>query len=136
MTLVLDHVGIAVEDLDSALEFWRDQLGAICSEVETVAEQGARVAFLETGVSSKTELLEATRADSPIAKFLAAGRKGVHHLAYRVDNLESRLSQLAKDGVPLIHEAPVSGSRGSRVAFLHPRGAGGVLIELVEYPET
>lgn len=132
MSLALDHIGIAVPDLESALALWRDQLGATVGETEVVESQGVRVAFLETGESTPTELLEPTRDDSPIAKFLASGRQGVHHLAYRVADLDETLTRLRDAGVALIHETPVPGSRGSRIAFVHPKGTGGVLIELVE----
>ena len=84
---------------------------------------------------TKTELLEPTHDDSPIAKFLASGRSGVHHLAYRVEDIDATLKRLADDGVPLIHETAIPGSQGTRIAFLHPKGTGGVLIELVELPE-
>ena len=129
----LDHIGIAVEDLEQALGFWRDQLGARVIKIETVEEQGARIAFLETG-DATTELIEPTREDSPIGRFLAAGRPGIHHVTYRVDDLEQQLERLRHAGVPLINEQPVAGSRGTRIAFIHPRGTGGVLVELVEHP--
>ena len=133
--LRFDHVGIAVEDLEAALELWRDRLGVTVAEIETVPDQKVRVAFLDTG-ETHTELMEASADDSPIARFLASGRKGVHHLAYRVSDIEASLRELREHGVPIIHEQPVAGSRGTRVAFLHPRGTGGVLIELIEYPST
>ena len=132
MTLRIDHLGIAVPSLEEALGFWRDQLGARLLDTETLAEQGARVAFLDTG-EGHTELIEPTCDDSPIARFLASGRRGLHHIAYRVDDIDAHLEQLRDAGVPLIHEQAVAGSRGTRVAFLHPRGAGGVLVELVEH---
>ncbi len=128
----LDHIGIAVTDLEDALTLWRDGLGASVSEIETVPEQGVRVAFLETG-ATKTELLEPLDDSSPIARFHASGKKGVHHVAYRVDDIDAILTSLRDSGVPLINESAVTGSRNTRVAFLHPRGTGGVLIELVEY---
>ncbi|MCA8961405.1 MAG: methylmalonyl-CoA epimerase [Planctomycetes bacterium] len=131
----LDHVGIAVARLDDALAFWTGQLGATLKGIEEVASQKVRVAFLVTG-ASKTELLEPISEDSPIAKFLASGRSGVHHLAYRVDDIDARLRTLARDGVRLIHERAVPGSRGTKVAFIHPKSADGVLLELVEYPES
>ena len=127
----IDHVAIAVPSLDEALPFWRDQLGAQVLEFEEVASQKVRVAFIDTG-ASKTELLEPTSEESPIAKFLAQGRKGLHHVAYRVPDIDRALAQLAERGARLIHERAVPGSRGSRVAFVHPASAGGVLIELVE----
>ncbi|MEE8142348.1 MAG: methylmalonyl-CoA epimerase [Planctomycetota bacterium] len=129
----LDHIGIAVPELEGALKLWRDQLGIQAGEIETIATQKVRAVFLDTG-ACRTELIEATSDDSPIASFLASGRKGVHHIAYRVENLAQLLTRLKKDGVPLIHEQTTVGSGGSQIAFLHPRGTGGVLVELVEYP--
>lgn len=130
----LDHIGIAVEDLEASLATWK-AIGASVGGIETVDEQKVRVAFLETG-STKTELLEATDPESPIARFLSSGRRGVHHVCFRVSDLNSTLTRLKSEGVPLINESPVSGSRGTRIAFVHPRGTGGILMELVEYPEN
>lgn len=126
----LEHVGIAVGSLEESLPVW-ETLGAHLESRETVASQGVNVAFLNTG-AAHTELLEAIDDDSPIAKFLKSGKRGVHHLAYRVDGLDDILAALKERGVPLIHEQPVPGSRGTRIAFIHPKGTGGVLVELVE----
>ena len=130
--LRLDHIGIAVPDLEKALGFWRDQLGATVRGTETVESQGVRVAFLATG-DATTELLEPTRDDSPIAKFLSGGRGGIHHITYEVEDIAEKLRELEAGGVPLIHKTPVPGSRGTQIAFLHPKGTGGVLVELVQY---
>ncbi len=130
--LALDHVAIAVPDLESALPFWRDQLGATVLGTEEVPSQKVRVAFLSTGMA-KTELLEPTSPESPIAKFLNQGRRGLHHVAYRVENIEEILTKLKRAGSRMIQESSVPGSRGTKVAFLHPSTAGGVLVELVEY---
>ena len=130
----IDHVAIAVPSLDEALGFWRDQLGARVLEFEDVPSQKVRVAFIDTG-TSKTELLEPTSPESPIAKFLAQGRKGLHHVAYRVPDIDAALARLEAQGARLIHERAVPGSRGTRVAFIHPGAAGGTLIELVERPD-
>jgi len=130
----IDPVAIAVPSLEEALPFWRDQLGAQLLEFEDVPSQQVRVAFIDTG-GSKTELLEPTSPESPIARFLAQGRKGLHHVAYRVPDIDATLDQLRRSGARLIHEHAVPGSRGTRVAFLHPAAAGGTLIELVERPE-
>ncbi len=133
----LDHVAIAVPDLEAALAFWRDQLGARFIGTEEVPGEKVRVAFLDTGDAetggAKTELLEPTAPDSPIARFLERGGKGLHHVAYRVEDIEATLATLATAGARLIHKTPVPGSRGTRVAFIHPSAAGGVLIELVEH---
>lgn len=128
----LDHVGIAVPSIDDALPMWR-AAGAVVGHAETVESQGVRVQFLDTG-SGKTELLEPLDEKSPVGRFLASGKRGVHHIAYRVDNLAQRLADLREASVPLIHDEPVAGSRGTRIAFLHPKGTGGVLLELIEYP--
>ncbi|MGE3163759.1 MAG: methylmalonyl-CoA epimerase [Planctomycetota bacterium] len=128
----LDHLGVAVTNLEDALAVWRT-LGARLDTIEEVAEQQVRVAFLDTG-DVATELLEPLSDDSPIAKFLAAGRRGVHHVAYRVNDVERVLADLRGRGLALIHEHSVPGSRGTRIAFIHPRATGGVLVELVEYP--
>lgn len=130
---VLDHIAIAVPDLAAALAFWRDRLGAPVADTEEVATEKVRVAFLDTG-SVPTELLEPTAADSPIARFLERGGKGPHHIAYRVPDIDRALGALKAAGVRLIHETPVAGSRGTRVAFIHPAATGGVLVELVEHP--
>ena len=132
--LWLDHVAIAVPDLEGALQFWRDQLGVTVEGIEEVPTEGVRVAFLNTG-EGKTELLEATRPDSAVAQFLASGRKGIHHVAYRVKDLAATLEHLRDQGVVLTAAEPTDGSRGTRVAFVHPQSSGGVLIELIEAPE-
>ena len=131
-SLEIDHVAIAVPSLDEALQFWRDQLGARVLEFEDVPSQQVRVAFIATG-GAKTELLEPTSEESPIAKFLAQGRKGLHHVAYRVPDIDAALARLVERGARLIHDTPVPGSRDTRVAFIHPGSAQGVLIELVEH---
>ncbi len=127
----LDHVGIAVRDLSQALEQWK-LLGAVYKGTEEVVSQKVRVAFLQTG-ESKTELLEPTDPSSPIAKFLDSGKKGVHHLAYQVADIDSKLAELKSQGLSLIHEQAVPGAGGTRVAFIHPKSVDGVLVELVEY---
>ncbi len=131
--LQLDHVGIACADLDQALSVWK-ALGAEVTGTEVVESQQVRVAFLDTG-QGKTELLEPTGPESPIQKFLDSGRKGIHHIAYRVDNIRETLDELKARDIPLIHSEPFEGSRSTLVAFVHPKGTGGVLLELVEYTE-
>lgn len=133
MSLVMDHIGVAVAELDAALAVWRDQLGMPCLEIEDVANLGVRVAILDSG-PTKTELLEPLGTDSTVGKFLAAGRKGIHHVAYRTTEIDAVLARLRAAGVRLIHEHAVPGSRGTRVAFIHPASCNGVLVELVEYP--
>jgi len=131
MKAVLDHVGIAVSDLDRALHFYRDQLGLEIGPTEEVESQRVRVHFLGNG-DSPIELLEATAADSPIAKFLDRNGPGLHHITLRVENLADALVQLKARGVRLIDETPRSGAEGTRVAFIHPSSAHGVLVELKE----
>lgn len=133
MMLKIDHVGIAVSQLDLRVEFWRDALGLPLCGTEAVPTEGVRVAFLPVG-ESRVELLEATRPDSPIAKFIEKRGEGIHHITLAVDAIQPVLDRLKSRGVQLLDEAPRPGAGGTKVAFLHPRAAGGVLIELVEKP--
>ena len=129
----LNHVAIAVPDLAEACALWRDLFDVKVGETESFPELEARVAILDTG-ECKTELVEPLGESSSIARFLDSGRKGIHHVAYRVDDIDDMLRRLRESGVPLVHEKAVAGSRGTRIAFVHPRGTGGVLLELVEVP--
>ena len=125
----LDHIGIAVKSLDSSKIY--EALGLSVDHVETVASQGVRTAFLSAG-ESNIELLEPTGEESPIAKFIAKRGEGIHHLCFRVDDIDAHLARLKEQGYRLINEAPVQGAHGCRVAFLHPAAGNGVLIELSE----
>ena len=129
----LDHVAIAVNDLDAALAFYRDLLGLPVGAVERVAEQEVDVAFVgeEPG---RLELIAPFVAGSSVARFLEKRGEGLHHLALRVPSVERALAALKQQGVPLIDETPRQGAHGTTVAFVHPRGARGVLLELVELP--
>jgi methylmalonyl-CoA/ethylmalonyl-CoA epimerase len=127
----LDHVGIAVEKLDVALPVWEGVLGMVLAGTEEVVEQKVRTAFLPIG-GAEVELLEPTDPESPIAKFIAAKGQGVQHLAFRVEDLDAALEELKAKGVRLIDEVPRRGAGGARIAFLHPKSTGGVLIELCE----
>lgn len=129
MRAVLDHVGIAVRDLKAALAFFRDALGLEIEAAEEVASQRVRAHFVPTGPSS-LELLEATAADSPIARFVEKRGPGLHHITLRVEDLRAALHQLKARGVTLIDEEPRPGAEGSLVAFIHPASAHGVLVEL------
>ena len=129
MKAVLDHVGIAVSSLSDALAFYRDILGLEVQAPEDVVSQGVRAHFIATG-DSTLELLEATRADSPIARFLEKRGPGMHHIALRVDDIVAALAELKGRGVRLIDETPRRGAHGSLVAFLHPSSTHGVLVEL------
>src|SRR4051794_32539142 len=125
------HLGYAVEDIVAASEFYKNNFGASPGEPEEVEEQGIVATMFEVG-ESKIELVQPTRSDSPVGKFLAKRGEGVHHVAYEVDDLVGTLKKLKESGVELIDEEPRIGVGGVRMAFLHPRGAAGVLTELVE----
>lgn len=131
----LDHVAIAVKDLDSALAFYRDVLGMPVGGVERVESQAVDIALVgeEPG---RVELICPYVPDSGVARFLEKRGEGLHHLALRVDDLEATLARLKAEGLPLIDESPRPGAHGTRVAFVHPKGALGVLLELVQLPPS
>ena len=129
MKVVLDHIGIAVDDLEKALGFYRDGLGLNVDLTEDVPSQAVRAHFVETG-NAKLELLEATSSESPIARSIERRGVGLHHITFRVDDLVEVLDYLRERGVRLIDEAPREGAEGALVAFIHPRSTHGVLIEL------
>lgn len=131
---VIDHIGVAVPSIAEALKFWEDTLGVVCTGVEEVADQKVKTAFLPIA-DTEVELLEPTSEDSPVAKFMAAGRPGIHHMAIRVDNLEKALEECKAKGIRLIDEKPRRGAGGAMIAFLHPKSTGGVLLELCERGE-
>lgn len=131
MLLALDHTGVAVADLDASIPFYRDTLGMVLTHRETIVEQGVEAALLDVG-DSHVELIAPLGPDTGVAKFLARRGPGLHHLAYRVDDIDAALASLSAAGVRLIDERPRAGIRGSRVAFVHPSATGGVLTELVE----
>jgi LAO/AO transport system ATPase/methylmalonyl-CoA epimerase len=128
---VLDHIGIAVSDLAAALAFYRDALGLEIEAAEEVASQRVRAHFIPAG-DAALELLEATAADSPIAKYVSKRGPGLHHITLRVADIRTTLATLKARGVRLIDEAPREGAHGSLVAFIHPASAHGVLVELKE----
>jgi methylmalonyl-CoA/ethylmalonyl-CoA epimerase len=129
--LALDHIGIAVDKIDAALPVWEGVLGLSLHGVEDVAEQKVKTAFLPLG-ESEIELLESTDPEGPIGKFIAAKGQGIHHVAFRVANIEEALAELKAKGIRLIDETPRYGAGGARIAFLHPKATGGVLVELCE----
>ena len=129
MKAVLDHIGIAVKDLAAAIAFYRDALGLEIEAPEEVESQRVRAHFVEVG-GARLELLEATAADSPIAKYVDKRGPGLHHITLRVDDIEAALAQLKAHGARLIDERPRPGAEGSLVAFIHPASAHGVLVEL------
>lgn len=129
MRAQLDHIGIAVQDLPSALTFYRDALGLEVEASEEVASQRVRAHFMPVG-DSALELLEGTAPDSPIARFVEKRGPGLHHITLRVENIVAALAQLKTRGVRLIDEHPRPGAEGALVAFVHPSSAHGVLVEL------
>jgi methylmalonyl-CoA/ethylmalonyl-CoA epimerase len=131
MLAAIDHVGVAVEDIDTTLSLYRDTLAMPLVHRETVAEQGVDAALLDVG-DGHIELLQPLGPDTAVGKFLEKRGPGLHHVAYRVENVEETLKALAGAGVALIDSEPRTGIRGSRVAFLHPKSTGGVLTEIVE----
>jgi methylmalonyl-CoA/ethylmalonyl-CoA epimerase len=130
----IDHIAILVEDLDEALSFWRGILGVELMFIEDLPEEHAKVAFLPMG-ESEVELIKPTTEDSGLAKYLAKHGPGLHHICLEVEDIEGMLEELKKKGVQLINKTPLTGSRGERYAFIHPKGAYGVLVELYELPE-
>jgi methylmalonyl-CoA epimerase len=131
MKATLDHIGIAVSNLTEALAFYRDALGLEVESPEEVPSQRVRAHFIPVGESA-IELLEATAEDSPIARYVGKRGPGLHHITLRVDDIEAALARLRARGVRLIDETPRAGAHGSRVAFVHPSSAHGVLIELTQ----
>jgi methylmalonyl-CoA/ethylmalonyl-CoA epimerase len=127
----IDHIGIAVKSIDAAKKFWVDTLGLKLSHIEEVPDQKVRVAMLKAGETT-IELLEPTSPDSPIHKFIEKRGEGVHHLTFGTDNLAERLKSLKEANIALIDEKPRLGAGGTRIAFLHPKSAHGVLVELCE----
>ncbi len=130
----IDHIGVAVEDLDEAIALYGERLGMELEYRETVEEQGVEAVLLGVG-ESHVELLRPLGPDTAVGKFLAREGPGLHHVAYGTDDIESALESARGAGLRLIDEQPRVGMRGSRVAFLHPKSTGGVLTELVEAPE-
>jgi methylmalonyl-CoA/ethylmalonyl-CoA epimerase len=133
MKVILDHIGIAVANLDDALAFYRDALGLEVEVPEDVPSQRVRAHFIPAGEGA-LELLEATAEDSPIAKYISRRGPGLHHITLRVDDIAAALARLKSRGVRLIDEAPRPGAHGSLVAFIHPASAHGVLVELRQPP--
>ncbi len=131
MLEVIDHVGVAVEDIEAALALYRDTLGMPLVHREKVAEQGVDAALLDVG-TGHVELLQPLGPDTAVGKFISRRGAGLHHVAYRVPDVQQTLETLATAGLRLIDERPRTGIRGSQVAFLHPASTGGVLTEIVQ----
>ncbi len=128
-----DHIGIVVQDIEAALKVYRDTLGLKLTKTEFVPEQAVKIAFLPTG-ESKIELIEPTTGDSGIARYLTRRGEGIHHVCLEVDDIEATLAQMAAHGMKLIDKTPRTGPGGHKYAFVHPKSAHGVLVELYEKP--
>jgi methylmalonyl-CoA epimerase len=124
----IDHIGIAVRSIDQAKPFFEKVLGLECEGEEVVESQKVKTAFFAVG-EVHIELLEPTSDDSPIAKFLENKGEGIHHIAYKTDDIENQLTRAKEGGCRLIHETPITGAGGKQVAFLHPKSTYGVLME-------
>ncbi len=129
--LKIDHLGIAVNNMAEGQNFWADVLGLKFEGAETVTEQKVTTAFFPVG-ESEVELLESTSPDGPVAKFIEKKGTGFQHVAFRVENIEEALAELKAKGVQLIDQQPRKGAGGAKIAFLHPKATGGVLVELCE----
>ena len=129
--LKIDHLGIAVNSIDDGKKFWSDILGLDFEGAETVAEQKVTTAFFPVS-ESEVELLESTSPDGPVAKYIEKKGTGIQHVAFRVEDIDAALAELKEKGVKLIDQEPRIGAGGARIAFLHPKATGGVLVELCE----
>ena len=127
--LRVDHIGIAVKDLEQAKKFYTETLGMTAMGEEVVEQQKVKVCFIPCG-DSEVELLESTSPDGPIAKYIEKNGEGIQHMAIRVDNIEAALADLKAKGVRLIDETPRYGAGGASIAFVHPKATGGILLEL------
>ena len=128
----VDHVGIAVKNLEEALEIFEKKLGLKLEKIRVVKEQKVQVAVLSTGGETKIELLEPTSPDSPVAKFLEKRGEGIHHIALKVKGIEDLLSKLKNKGLKLVNEEPRRGIDGAKIAFIHPKSTKNTLIEFCE----
>ena len=127
----IEHIGIAVKNLDESISFYEDVLGLQCYNIEEVEDQKVRTAFFQVG-DTKIELLESTDPEGPIGKFIEKKGEGIHHMAYAVENIEDKLKEAEEKGVRLIDKKPRKGAEGLDIAFIHPKSTHGVLTELCE----
>jgi methylmalonyl-CoA/ethylmalonyl-CoA epimerase len=127
----IEHIGIAVANLEAAISFYEKVLGLTCYNVEEITDQKVRTAFFMVG-QTKIELLQSTDPDGPIGKFITKKGEGIHHIAFSVEKIEEQLVHVAKQGIALIDSKPRKGAEGLDIAFLHPKSTSGVLIELCE----
>ena len=128
----IEHVGIAVSNLENAISFYESIFGLKCYKIEEVADQKVRTAFFLAG-ETKIELLESTDPEGPIGKFIEKKGEGIHHIAFAVENIKESLIKAEKAGVKLIDSKPRKGAEGLEIAFLHPKSTSGVLIEICEH---
>jgi len=131
MFMGVDHVGVAVKNLEEAINVYRDVLGFKLLGVHVLEDRKVRIAFLSTGGETQIELLEPLGGDSPVAKFLENRGEGIHHIAVKVDDIKGVLEDFKKRGVVLVDEKPRAGAEGRKIAFIHPKSTKGVLLELV-----
>lgn len=127
----IEHLGIAVNNMEEALKIYEDLLGQNCYKIEVIESEFVKTAFIQVG-DSKIELLEATHSDSAIAKFLEKKGQGFHHVAFDVENIDSEINRLLEKGFELIHKTPKDGADNKRIAFLHPKSTNGLLVELCQ----
>ena len=130
----INHIGVAVKDLDEAIKLYRDQLGLEFKGTDEVESQKVKVAFFKIG-ETNIELVAATSPDSPIAKYLEKNREGIHHICFEVDDINKALESLKERGVKLINEEPRKGAHNTLVAFIHPKSTNGVLTEVCQVPK-
>lgn len=131
MVVKVDHIGIAVKNLEESLKFYEEILGMKCQGTEVVEEQKVKVAFLPIG-DTEAELLESTDEEGPIAKYIEKKGEGIQHIAYKVENIEKAIAEMKEKGIRMIDEKPRYGAGGAKIAFIHPKSTHGVLIELCE----
>ena len=129
----IDHVAMLVEDLEEALSFWRDALGIAPARIEDLPAESSRVAFMPLG-ESEIELVEPTTDDTGLARFLQTRGPGMHHICLEVDDIQGMLAHLKQVGIQLVNQTPVEDAEGKKYAFIHPKNAHGVLVELYELP--
>jgi methylmalonyl-CoA/ethylmalonyl-CoA epimerase len=130
----IEHLGIAVKDMEASRKMYETLFGKKAYKTEEVESEGVKTLFFQLG-ESKIELLEATKADSPIAKFIEKRGEGIHHIAYDVEDIEGEIKRLQEEGFELIHKQPKDGADNKKIAFLHPKSTDGVLVELCEEKE-
>ena len=125
----IEHIGIAVNNLEESIKFYEEILGLKCYAVEVVKDQKVKTAFFQIG-ETKIELLESTQPDGPIAKFIEKRGEGIHHIAFKTDDINSSLNELKEKNIRLIDEKPRTGAENLDIAFIHPKSSNGVLIEI------